>query len=131
MPRRYDATVLVVALVSDLVTLVDLRVSVELDESVSELVEAPLTVLVTVLAPNVVDLAEIEIVVVVVTVMDWLAVPRVEVKDVAVKLRISEDVVVGVVVVMRRQVPQVAPWQDTASTTKHQAPPVAPSGLQQ
>lgn len=127
-------TVPVVALVSDIATLVDLGVSVEelgVPASVpAETLIIIITVLVTVLVSNVVELAELEIVVAA-TVMDWRAAPCVEVKDVSVKLRLFEVVVVGVMVVKGRQTPQVAPWQDIASTTKHQAPPMWPSGLQQ
>lgn len=129
--RPGATTVLVGALVSDIVTLVDIRVGLgELDVLVNMTVGVLLTVLVMVLASNVIELAELEMVVVA-TVMVWIAVLWVEVKDVAVRLRVPEVAVVGIVAVRERQTPQVAPWQETASTTKHQAPPVWPSGLQQ
>lgn len=117
--RPCAVTVVVIVLVSEIVKLADLRVRVE---ELDVPVRALLTVLVMVPVSEVVEGAELEDVDAVVTasvVVQWVAV-----KDVALKLRVLEVVFVGDVVGTLPQTPQVAPWQDAASTTKHQAPPV-------
>lgn len=112
----YVTAVLVVALVSDFAKLADVRVDVgEFDAPVSVPRGVPLTALAPVLAFDDIELAEIAFVVAA-TVVIGLAAPWVEVKDLTVELRMSEDIVVGVVVVMMEAttVPVIALLSDIA-----------------